>query len=224
MINELLYRELHETVQESGATLVAVSKTKPAEAIDALYALGHRHFGENKVQELLEKKKELPSDIAWHFIGRLQKNKVNKIVGEVSLIHSVDSIELATKISNRAESLSVVQNILLQVNMAGEESKQGFSSGTINEAIATCRELAGIDIKGLMAIGNHAGDEAVIKQTFLRMKDLFQEQKQVVGDLFSELSMGMTSDYKLALECGSTMVRVGSLIFGKRDYTKEVVA
>ena len=192
--------------------LVAVSKTKSNEEIMEAYDLGIRDFGENYVQELVSKMDNLPSDIRWHMIGHLQTNKVKDIVKRnIYLIESVDSIKLASEINKYALRNNKVVNILIEVNIAGESSKTGCSLENLDSLINFVKSLSSIKLLGLMAICAHSDDENVIRDSFKKMKDL----KSKYG--LELLSMGMSSDYKIALEEGSNIVRIGTKIFGKRD-------
>ena len=192
--------------------LVAVSKTKSNEEIMEAYDLGIRDFGENYVQELVSKMDNLPSDIRWHMIGHLQTNKVKDIVKRnIYLIESVDSIKLASEINKYALRNNKVVNILIEVNIAGESSKTGCSLENLDSLINFVKSLSSIKLLGLMAIGAHSDEEDVIRDSFKKMKDL----KSKYG--LELLSMGMSSDYKIALEEGSNIVRIGTKIFGKRD-------
>ncbi len=200
-------------------TLVAVSKTKPKEDLMEAYNAGQRVFGENKVQELTEKHESLPKDIEWHMIGHLQSNKVKYIAPFVSLIHGVDSFKLLKEINKRALQNERTINCLLQVHIAEEESKFGFSE---NEIINILRSdefklLENINIIGLMGISTYTDDDKQVKKEFKGLNSLFTTLKNKHEPL-GVLSMGMSGDYQLAIECGSTMVRVGSSIFGSRNY------
>lgn len=197
-------------------TLLAVTKTFPIEALRAAYDVGLRDFGENRVQEALEKIAVLPADIRWHLIGRLQSNKINKMLGKFALLQSVDSIELGRAVSARLAGMS--QDVLLEVNTSGEESKAGVSP---SEALAAGEELSrmkGLRLKGLMTVGPLTADEGRQREAFKRLKDLFEELRRKVGSggSFSILSMGMSGDFETAIEEGSTMVRIGSALFGER--------
>ena len=192
--------------------LVAVSKTKSNEEIMEAYDLGIRDFGENYVQELVSKMDNLPSDIRWHMIGHLQTNKVKDIVKRnIYLIESVDSIKLASEINKYALRNNKVVNILIEVNIAGESSKTGCSLENLDSLINFVKSLSSIKLLGLMAIGAHSDEEDVIRDSFKKMNEL-----KTKYDL-ELLSMGMSSDYKIALEEGSNIVRIGTKIFGKRD-------
>lgn len=198
--------------------LVAVSKTFPVEDIKEVHKLGQKNFGENKVQELVSKQKELSgTDIYWHLVGHLQTNKVKNIIDFVSLIHSVDSLKLAQEIQSRAFQKSKLIDVLVQVNTSGEESKFGIKP---EEAQELCKEISffeNVRLKGLMTIGKFTDNEDIIRSNFKVLKNLFDELRPVHSH-FEYLSMGMTSDYKIAIQEGSNMIRVGSAIFGNRNY------
>ena len=197
----------------SNVTLVAVSKTKPNFIIEEAYAAGQRIFGENKVQELLAKSESLPKDIEWHMIGHLQRNKVKYIAPFVALIHGVDRFETLKEINKQALKNNRVIKCLLQAKIAVEESKFGLSFEEINTLLSSerCKELKNIEIVGLMGMASFTQDTDQIKEEFASLKSFFNTTKLAV------LSMGMSGDYQLAIEQGSTMVRVGSAIFGKRS-------
>jgi len=197
--------ELHENVR-----LVAVSKTKTAEDILALYAAGHRDFGENYVQELLDKQSRLPADIHWHFIGHLQSNKVKHILSFVHLIQGVDSIRLLKEIERQAVRSGRTIDVLLQVHIAREETKFGFGPDEIGKA--TEGRWAAVRIRGLMGMASNTPDSSAVRSEFRTLKGLFDRWFPGGGIL----SMGMSGDYKIAVEEGSTMVRIGSLLFGER--------
>ncbi len=201
-------------------TLIAVSKTKPVEMLQEIYDQGIREFGENKVQEMCSKMDVLPSDIRWNMIGHLQTNKVKYIVGKTSLIHSVDSLHLAKEIQKQAVKNDVFCDILVEVNIAGEETKFGTSR---DEAIALVEEIAKLDhihIKGLMTIAPFVDDPEDNREYFKAIKQLSVDitNKNIDNVSMNVLSMGMTGDYPVAIEEGATMVRVGTGIFGARDY------
>ncbi len=209
----------------SEVTLIAVSKTKPNEAIEEVYAAGCRDFGENKVQELDKKIDSLPKDIRWHMIGHLQRNKVKYIIDRVELIHSVDSFRLAEEINIQAKKKGIVVPILVEVNIAAEESKFGVDR---EDAIELVRQIATLDalaIKGLMTIAPYVVDSEENRPYFRKIRDLAVdiEAENIDNVSMNVLSMGMTGDYQVAIEEGSTMVRVGTGIFGARNYqtTKE---
>ncbi|MCB9359845.1 MAG: YggS family pyridoxal phosphate-dependent enzyme [Flavobacteriales bacterium] len=200
-------------------TLVAVSKTKPNEAILEAYNVGQRIFGENKVQELTEKYDSLPKDIEWHMIGHLQTNKVKYIAPFVSLIHGVDSFKLLQEINKRAAQNNRSINCLLQVHIAEEETKFGFNEAEVIDLLVSTefKSLQNISIVGLMGMATFTDDENQIRKEFTSLKQLF-DKLQTSNFKLQTLSMGMSGDYQLAIECGSTMVRVGSSIFGNRNY------
>jgi len=199
----------------SEVRLLAVSKTLPIEAIKSAYAYGQRLFGENRVQELNRKQPVLPAEIEWHFIGTLQRNKVKNLVGRVSLIHSVDSFTLAQEISRQAVNNNLTINILLQVNIAAEVSKHGFTIQAVKEEITDISKLPGIRIKGLMTMAPLTGDPEEVRPIFRQLKALALELKalEIPEVEMSELSMGMSEDFKVAIEEGATLVRIGSRIW-----------
>jgi PLP dependent protein len=202
--------------------LVAVSKTKPAEDIQALYDLGHRDFGENYVQELVDKAATLPKDIHWHFIGHLQSNKVKYIASFVHLVHGVDSMSLLKEINKQAAKNNRIIDCLLQVHIAKEETKFGLDRQELESILQLLREensLGNINIKGLMGMASFSDDMNLVRSEFAFLRSLFDEFKLISLPNFQLhiLSMGMSADYKIALEEGSTMVRIGSLLFGQRN-------
>lgn len=207
------------------ATLVAVSKTKPVEDIQALYNLGQRDFGENYVQELVDKYELLPKDIRWHFIGHLQSNKVKYIAPFVHLIHGVDSFNLLKEVNKQAVKNNRTIDCLLQIYIAKEETKFGLDEGELDLVIqqfdnATMKNVC---VKGLMGMASFSDDIALIKEEFNYLKSLFDKMKaqlSIINFQLSIKSMGMSSDYKIAIEQGSNMVRIGSLLFGERNYAK----
>ena len=211
--------ELQQTLPE-GVTLVAVSKMQPIESLREAYEAGQRIFGESRPQEMCAKREQMPEDCRWHMIGHLQTNKVKYIAPFVEMIHSVDSLRLLDSINREAMKCGRRIDILLEVHLATEESKSGFSVEELREVIATedIKDLAYIRVRGLMTIASNTDDEDVIAGEFKQLKSLFDELKPEFGEHFDTLSMGMTSDYPLAIECGSTMVRIGSQIFGERNY------
>lgn len=200
-------------------TLVAVSKTKPNEAILEAYQAGQRIFGENKVQELTEKYESLPKDIEWHMIGHLQSNKVKYIASFVSLIHGVDSFKLLKEINKRAAQNERVINCLLQIHIAEEDTKFGFDDKEVAELLKSeaFQNLKNIKIVGLMGMATFTDNEQQIRKEFKSLKNLFDKLSTLYFPL-STLSMGMSGDYQIAIEEGSTMIRVGSSIFGERNY------
>jgi len=197
-------------------TLVAVSKTKPNAAIMEAYDAGHRVFGENKVQDMVAKSEELPSDIQWHMIGHLQTNKVKFIAPFVSLIHGVDSLKLIKEIDKRAAQNNRIIDCLLQIHIAEEETKFGLSKIEAIKVLEYAKDLNYVRIKGLMGMATNTIDESTVRNEFAVLKKLFLEF-QLVGEHFQIISMGMSGDYKIAIEQGSNMVRVGSAIFGRRN-------
>ena len=208
----------------SEVTLIAVSKTKPVEMLRAVYDAGARDFGENKVQEICEKYDKLPSDIKWHMIGHLQRNKVKQVIDKVTLIHSVDSYRLAQEISVQAQKKGLSIPILIEVNIAGEESKFGISADDTIQLVEEIAALPNLKIQGLMTIAPYVVDPEENRLYFRQIKQLSVDIKNKNIDNVSMdiLSMGMTGDYEVAIEEGATMVRVGTGIFGARNYnTKE---
>ncbi len=202
-------------------TLVAVSKTKSAQMLREAYEAGQRDFGENYVQEMVQKHDELPSDIRWHFIGHLQSNKVKYIASFVHLIHGVDSFKLLKEINKQAEKNGRVINVLLQLHVASEETKFGLS---LRECADLLKEVAAQGIEnvrvcGFMAMASNTGDAEQVRREFLSVRDFHSSLKDAYPQL-QVLSYGMSGDYQLAVECGSNMVRVGSLIFGEREYNQ----
>lgn len=212
---------LQKDLKPIGVTLVAVSKTKPVEDIMEAYAAGQRVFGENMVQELIEKQELLPNDIAWHLIGHLQTNKVKYIAHFIHLIESVDSLKLLKEINKHAAKHNRIIDCLLQVYIADEDSKFGLDHAELVELIRdeSFSDLKNIRIRGLMGIATNTPNEKVVKEEFYELKMLFDGMKASFfreDDAFDTLSMGMSADYQLAIENGSNMVRLGSTIFGKR--------
>lgn len=203
-------------------TLIAVTKTHPVDKLMEVYNAGHKIFGENKVQEMCEKAELLPKDIEWHLIGHLQSNKVKYIAPFVAMIHSVDSLKLLQEINKQAQKNNRVIPCLLQIYIAKEDTKFGLSFEEAKELIASeaFQQLQNIKIVGLMGMASNTDDQAIVKNEFRSLKTFFDEQQKHHSANFelSILSMGMSSDYTLAIECGSTMIRVGSSIFGQRNY------
>ncbi len=202
--------------------LVAVSKTHGVEKIMAAYQAGQRIFGENRVQEMVEKQPLLPSDIEWHMIGHLQRNKVKHIAGFVALIHSVDSVRLLQEINRQGERASRVIPCLIQVHIAEEETKFGFAADEVPEIVTSeaTAALHNVEIRGLMGMATLTDDEDRIRREFRGLRDLFDRVKAMPtapNVRFTELSMGMSNDYQIAVEEGSTLVRIGSAIFGERN-------
>ena len=225
------WKEVNENVRracrkagrpEEEVTLIAVSKTKPLEMLQTVYGEGARDYGENKVQEMCDKMDQMPEDVKWHMIGHLQTNKVKYIVGRTHLIHSVDSLKLAEEIERQAAKKECLVDILIEVNIAEEESKFGISK---EETISLVREIAKLPhlrIKGLMTIAPYVTDPEDNRLFFRGIKDLSVDIKMQNIDNVSMdvLSMGMTGDYMVAIEEGATLVRVGTGIFGERNYNK----
>lgn len=205
----------------AGVRLVAVSKFHPAETIREAYDAGQRCFGESRVQELQAKYQQLPQDIEWHFIGHLQTNKVKYIVPFVSLIHSVDSVRLLDEIERQAERVGRVVDCLLEVHVAQEDTKYGFSLDDCRE-FCTAENVAAyphIRFRGIMGMASNTDDDGQVKREFAQLKQLFDEVRGNMSDAsFDTLSMGMSHDYLMAVEQGSTMVRIGTTIFGERVY------
>lgn len=208
----------------SEVTLIAVSKTHPIDAIKEVYAVGCRHFGENKVQELIQKNAALPNDIHWHMIGHLQTNKVKSIIPFIHLIHSVDSLKLLSEINKEASKINKVQDCLLEFYIAQEETKFGLSQNEAFEML-TSEQFAtfkNIRIKGIMGMASFTDNAETVKAEFGQLKQLFEATKSrfyANNSSFDTISMGMSGDYKLAIEEGSTMIRVGTTIFGSRNYS-----
>lgn len=223
-INKEAYEQLNHELSSKGVTLVAVSKTKPVEDILALYELGHRDFGENYVQELVTKAEQCPKDIRWHFIGHLQSNKVKFIAPFVHLIHGADSFKLLKEINKQGEKSDRIINCLAQVHIAQEETKFGLDENELNELLAnlTARPLDHVKVRGLMGMASLTGNMDKVRTEFRQLKTLYDKYQIsipiAIGIKYQILSMGMSSDYKIAIEEGSNMVRIGSLIFGERDY------
>ena len=201
--------------------LIAVSKTYDVDEISSANDLGLTDFGENKAQEIRDKYKILGDKVTWHFIGNLQRNKVKYVVRAASFIHSVDSITLADEINKQAFKLGKVQKILLEVKTSFEESKSGAEGEESLKALAEhCKSLENIDLIGLMTMAPFTNDEKIIRQSFSELCKL-KDKLNGYGFNLSELSMGMTNDFEIGIEEGATMLRIGSAIFGKRDYTKK---
>ncbi len=215
------YKQIAQFTTQKGVTLIAVSKTKPIDAIQQMYDQGQRVFGENRVQEMEEKYLALPKDIQWHLIGHLQKNKVKYIAPFVSMIHSVDSLELLEIINKEAAKTDRVISVLLQFYIAKEDTKFGLSEA---EGLALLdqlvqRPLTNIKICGVMGMASFSDDKALVRSEFRNLKNIFNQLKNkyfAADDAFKEVSMGMSGDYELAIEEGSTMVRIGSALFGSR--------
>jgi pyridoxal phosphate enzyme (YggS family) len=206
--------------QRAEVALVAVSKGQSAETIMEAYQCGQRAFGENRVQELLTKLDALPADIEWHLIGHLQRNKVKYIIGKVALIHSVDSLRLAEEIDKEAEKRGICQEILLEVNVAGEEAKHGVAPAEAGELAKAVAALPHIRLKGLMTVAPYVEDDEENRRHFASLQQLLVDIKgknvdnKHISD-FKELSMGMSGDYRVAVEEGATMIRIGTVLFKK---------
>ncbi|MGX5819872.1 YggS family pyridoxal phosphate-dependent enzyme [Chitinophaga lutea] len=215
------YRQVQATLSAHGAQLVAVSKTKPIQDIQALYDAGQRIFGENYVQELVEKQGPLPKDIQWHFIGHLQRNKVKYIAPFVDMIHGVDSLRLLQEIGKEAGKQGRTITCLLQVHIAAEETKFGLNEAELHELLDQAAGLKNVRIAGLMGMASNTDDLEQVRREFRGLRALRDavKEKYFPGDeYFKELSTGMSGDFQIALEEGSTLVRIGSLLFGARNY------
>jgi pyridoxal phosphate enzyme (YggS family) len=219
LINKEKYLEIIDELRLKNVHLVAVSKTKTVEAIMDLYNLGQRDFGENYVQELTEKQTQLPADIRWHFIGHLQTNKVKYIAPFVYLIQGVDSFKLLKEINKQGEKINRVIHILLQVHIANEETKFGLDENEFNLIIHELGSLKNIRVMGLMGMASFTEDKEQLRKEFQYLNGLFVTHNQLSTTSYKlqTLSMGMSADYKIAIEEGSNMVRIGSLIFGARN-------
>ena len=218
-------KNVHNACERAGrktddVTLIAVSKTKPVEMLQEIYDCGCRDFGENKVQEIMDKYDKLPNDIRWHMIGHLQTNKVKYIVDKVYMIHSVDSIKLAKEISKEAVKKNVIVKVLLEVNVAKEETKFGLLTEEVPDFYKEVIDLPGLKVCGLMTIAPYVENSEENRQHFVNLRQLMVDIESEKTDNISvgELSMGMTGDYEVAIEEGATYVRVGTGIFGERNY------
>ena len=205
--------------------LIAVSKLHPASEVEAAYTLGQLDFGENWAQEMREKHEILPKDIRWHFIGHLQTNKIKYIIPYVHLIHSIDSFKLLQEVDRQAAKHNRVVGCLLQFHVATEETKFGFSMDECEQMLKSPEfsSLKNIEVRGVMGMASFTDDAAQVRREFRTLRTIFEKLKTEYfseNPDFKELSMGMTSDYQIAIEEGSTMIRVGSAIFGERDYSK----
>lgn len=217
-IKERLQR-IWSTLPE-GVSLVAVSKFHPAERIEEAYNAGQRIFGESRPQEMAAKQAVLPADIEWHMIGHLQTNKVKYIAPFVSMISSVDSDRLVEEIEKQAAKCNRIVDILLEVHVAQEQSKSGWAYDELMQYLASgaLQTMPHVRVRGVMTIASNTDDEAFVRNDFQRIKDIFEELKPQFGEAFDTLSIGMSDDYPIALEYGSTMVRIGTAIFGAREY------
>ena len=208
--------------ERSEVTLISVSKTKPAEMLQEAYDAGSRDFGENKPQEIREKYPQLPTDIRWHMIGHLQRNKIKYIIDKVCMIHSVDSIRLAEAIDEEAKKHGIVMPVLIEVNVAEEESKFGVHLDEVESLIRQISELSNIQVQGLMTIAPFTENAEDNRIYFRKLRNLYVDikDKNIDNVNMCNLSMGMTGDYEVAVEEGATMVRVGTGIFGARSYSQ----
>jgi pyridoxal phosphate enzyme (YggS family) len=220
-INQQAYLQLQQEFSGKGVTLIAVSKTKPISDIKELYELGHRDFGENYVQELTDKVPQLPKDIRWHFIGHLQRNKVKFILPFVHLIHSVDSLRLLLEIEKQASKINLKVNVLLQMYIAGEETKFGMDEEELKALINQIQSepLQFVNIIGMMGMASFSDDINIIEKEFHSLRKIYESYKKssIPNFHLQILSMGMSGDYPIAIKEGSNMVRVGSLLFGARN-------
>ena len=207
-----------KTTLPSSVELVAVSKTKPIEDIQQAYDSGQRVFGENKIQEMVEKFDVLPKDIQWHMIGHLQRNKIKYMAHFVDLVHGVDSLKTLKEVNKQAKKHHRVINCLLQAKIAQEETKFGLTFTEIEQILNSSefKELENINIQGLMGMSSFTSDQNQVKEEFTSLATFYNSLKEVNN--FTTLSMGMSGDYQLAVACGSNMVRVGSAVFGNRNY------
>ena len=223
MVNKEQYLKIREGLVSRNVTLVAVSKMKSEEDILDLYNLGQRDFGENYVQELLDKQSRLPSDIRWHFIGHLQSNKVKYITPFISLIHGIDSFKLLKEVNKQAQKFGRIIDVLLQVHIATESTKFGMDESELDSIFNTrLNDLVNMNhirIKGFMGMASFSDDHEQVGTEFFKLKNLFEKYSNISkGNIALEiLSMGMSDDYELAIANGSNMVRIGSLIFGRRN-------
>lgn len=220
-MNKEVYLALNQKLTEENVTLIAVSKTKPMEDIQAVYDLGHRQFGENRAKELQLKAEALPKDIEWHMIGHMQSNKVKYLAPYVFMVHSVDSISLLDEIQKRAKQNDRIIRVLLQVHIAEEQTKYGFDEQGIVDIVSSKQfsSYENIQICGLMGMATFTDNQKQVRKEFTLLKTIFDRLKSTVfaqNDEFKTLSMGMSGDYEIAIEEGSNMVRIGSKIFGAR--------
>jgi len=213
--------ELEKALAGTSCRLIAVSKTKPLADLQEAYQAGQRLFGENKVQEMCEKQPNMPADTQWHFIGHLQTNKVKYMIWFVSLIHSIDSLKLLEEVNKRAQKVNRCVDCLLQIHIAQEETKFGLDEAELDNLLQNpqLHQFSHIRLVGLMGMATNTDDTTLIRKEFKYLRNLFERIKQNVhlpNLSFSELSMGMSNDYLIAIEEGSTLIRVGSTIFGSR--------
>jgi len=223
-VKDIRYQEIVKELNESNTTLVAVSKTKPIEDIEALVQLGQVDFGENYVQELVDKQAAVKGNIRWHFIGHLQTNKVKYIAPFVHLVHSVDSLKLLKEINKQGAKAGRVIDCLLQVYIARETTKFGMDEAELNEVMTNAAAYPNVRIRGLMGMASFTDDEQQIRNEYRYLRSLYiqlQQEYSVAIPFFDTLSMGMSGDYRLAIAEGSNMVRIGSLIFGERNYNQQ---
>ena len=225
-VNNKISDAIIRSGREDNVTLIAVSKTKPISYIREAYDAGIRDFGENKVQELVQKYDELPKDIRWHMIGHLQTNKVKQVIDKAYMIHGVDSLHLAEEISKQASKKNIIVKILLEINIADEESKFGINAEELNDIFCKVIMLPNIEVHGLMCIAPNVEKPEENRQYFVKLCKLVVDINNLlcnnsvnINNMFCELSMGMSNDYEVAVEEGATFVRVGTGIFGERDYT-----
>lgn len=225
---EEVREKIRQACQRSGrreeeVTLISVSKTKPVEMLEEAYEAGSRDFGENRVQEIMEKYGQMPEDVRWHMIGHLQKNKVRQVIDKAVLIHSVDTVELAEQIEKDAAKHDLTVDILLEVNVAEEESKFGFRTEEVEAAVMKIKDLPHVHIKGLMTIAPFVSNSEDNREVFKKLYQLYVDirSKNIDNVNMSVLSMGMTGDYEVAIEEGATMIRVGTGIFGARTRNGE---
>lgn len=225
---EEVREKIRQACQRSGrreeeVTLISVSKTKPVEMLEEAYEAGSRDFGENRVQEIMEKYGQMPEGVRWHMIGHLQKNKVRQVIDKAVLIHSVDTVELAEQIEKDAAKRDLTVDILLEVNVAEEESKFGFRTEEVEAAVMKIKDLPHVHIKGLMTIAPFVSNSEDNREVFKKLYQLYVDirSKNIDNVNMSVLSMGMTGDYEVAIEEGATMIRVGTGIFGARTRNGE---
>jgi pyridoxal phosphate enzyme (YggS family) len=214
-INQSIYNKLDSVCAEHKAQWIAVTKLRPVAALEELYAIGKRSFGENKAQELCDKYDQLPKDIDWHFIGHLQTNKVKQIIDKVSTIHSVDSLKLLNEIQKEASKIDKITSVFLQLHIAQEETKYGFS---VDEMLHLFKEInlsdyPNIRVQGLMAMASLTENREQIRKEFTQVKHTLDLINQECKWNLKEISMGMSGDYDIALECGATFLRIGSILY-----------
>ncbi len=216
-----IQERIAKTAERSGRnydeiTLLAVSKYFPVEVIDEVYGFGMRYFGESRAQEIRDKAPVLPKDISWHFIGPLQTNKIKYVVPNADLIHAVDSLKLAQAIDNYAKRNKIKPKILIEINTSAEEAKHGFGVEEAIEKTLEISEMGNLDVQGVMTMAPHTDDKNKIRQSFSSLKNIQEQLQNHKAGLFKILSMGMSGDFEIAIEEGSTLVRVGTGIFGLR--------